>query len=289
MQGWGSALLNAGLTGLQGGGLGDMLKSGALSAAGGKLANWGSNLATGSLPMVGTAGITNAIADAAGNALSGAARSAIQGQDILSGAATGAGGSLIGSGAQGIAGLIPGNLTGVSAIDRATPGVVANTIRGAVQGQNLGTVLAGNVLGAAGREAGAQVANALPSTGSNWLDNFLKSSTRNLSGQAASSLVGAPQGRPAASQVAQQVNPINQAYAPLSGVTPIASAPVNNQGNLLNYLSLAQMAGQPQSDGAPAVASNIPAFNLEQMFSSAPRQQGSLQQLLQSYNQGRVA
>ena len=129
MTGWGSALINAGLTGLQGGGLGDMLKSGALSALGNKIGNWGANAATANLPMIGTAGITNTIADAAGGALSGGVRSAIQGQDVLSGAATGAGGSLIGSGVSGLASLIPGNLTGNALVDKYGAQVAASMLK----------------------------------------------------------------------------------------------------------------------------------------------------------------
>ena len=183
MQGWGSALLSAGLTGLQGGGLGDILKSGAISYAAGELGGEANALAKGA-----ASGLSPAMQKLAGNLAQGATQSAVRG------AATGnldlgqiATGALAGGVAGGIANALSpeqlpagqagpvapgaGSVTGIAAIDRAIPGIAGRTASDVlVRGKDVGEALTGSALNAASQE----VIRQLPSTGYGLGDAILR-------------------------------------------------------------------------------------------------------------------
>lgn len=163
-----AALTSAGIGVASGQGIGDIIKGAAINAAGQGIGNLAANAATGALPMLGNAGLTNAAADALGGAASGATRSLLSGQGLagtLPGAITAGVTSGVNSLGQSVsgglqqAGLSP-NLS--NAATQIGAGGLSNLI---TSGGNLDAALAGATNSAIGA-AGQAVAGNLPDTGS---------------------------------------------------------------------------------------------------------------------------
>lgn len=110
------AAVGAALGLAQGQKFGDIAKGAALNYGLSTLGRGVSNLATGSLPMIGNAGITNTIADSLGGAAAGGVRGLVTGQNPLQSALTGAATSAVGSGIGQLVGQIPS--TGNATLDK---------------------------------------------------------------------------------------------------------------------------------------------------------------------------
>jgi hypothetical protein len=167
------AAVGAALGVAQGQNFGDIAKGAALNYGLSQLGRLGSNFATSRLPMIGNAGITNAIADSLGGAAAGGVRGLVTGQNPFQSALTGAATSAVGSGIGQLVGQLPS--TGNGILDRylqagASAGLKgminptlasifsgsggANTAQGnqnqggnAQQGNNANALLAGMMLG----------------------------------------------------------------------------------------------------------------------------------------------
>lgn len=100
----------------QGQKFGDIAKGAALNYGLSNLGRLGSNFATARLPMIGNAGITNAIADSLGGAAAGGVRGLVTGQNPFQSALTGAATSAVGSGIGQLVGQIPS--TGNATLDK---------------------------------------------------------------------------------------------------------------------------------------------------------------------------
>lgn len=110
------AAVGAALGLAQGQKFGDIAKGAALNYGLSNIGRLGSNFATARLPMIGNAGITNAIADSLGGAAAGGIRGLATGQNPFQSALTGAATSAVGSGIGQLVGQIPS--TGNATLDK---------------------------------------------------------------------------------------------------------------------------------------------------------------------------
>jgi hypothetical protein len=171
----------SGLEGAIGGqDLGSIIKGAGINAIASGVSPYVSNLANASLPMLGTAGITNAVADAVGGAAAGGVGSALSGQG-LSGVIPGALAAGVSSGVNSLGQSVSGGLqqAGLSpnlsnTATQIGAGGLSNLI---TSGGNLDAALAGVTNSAIGA-AGQAVAGNLPNTG-NAFANKLASGVTN--------------------------------------------------------------------------------------------------------------
>lgn len=181
---FGGPLGAAAMSGLEGaiGGqdLGSIIKGAGINAIASGVSPYVSNLANASLPMLGTAGITNAVADAVGGAAAGGVGSALSGQG-LSGVIPGALAAGVSSGVNSLGQSVSGGLqqAGLSpnlsnTATQIGAGGLSNLI---TSGGNLDAALAGVTNSAIGA-AGQAVAGNLPNTG-NAFANKLASGVTN--------------------------------------------------------------------------------------------------------------
>jgi hypothetical protein len=159
------AAIGAGLGLAQGQKFGDIAKGAALnyglSSLGGRL----SNLATGSLPMIGNAGITNAIADAAGAAGAGGIRGIVTGQNPLRSALIGGATGAIGSGIGQLMGQMPS--TGNDKFDQFLQSAAGSGLRGMINPEIAG------LFSGSGSSGGANTGQGNPQQGGNANTNAL--------------------------------------------------------------------------------------------------------------------
>ena len=163
-----AALTSAGLGLAQGQNFGQIAKNAAINAAANFAGAKVSNLATANLPMVGTAGITNAIADTAGGLASGATSSVLNGQG-LKGALPGAVLGGVTSGVQSLANSASSGLQQVG-LSPTVANTATNVVAGGLapfiaSGGNVDAALNGLTnagIGAAGNLAGQAVGSVLP-------------------------------------------------------------------------------------------------------------------------------
>jgi hypothetical protein len=141
------AAVGAALGLAQGQKFGDIAKGAALNYGLSSLGRLGSNFATANLPMIGNAGITNAIADSLGGAAAGGVRGLVTGQNPFQSALTGAATSAVGSGIGQLVGQIPS--TGNATLDKF---LQAGAQRGL--GSAIGPAFAG-LFGGSGGSGGA--------------------------------------------------------------------------------------------------------------------------------------
>jgi hypothetical protein len=278
------------------------LKNAALGYAGGELGNLAGGATQGATAGMGLGSSANAALKAAA---SGATQTAVRGVgngnfnlgDIaLGGLAAGTSAGIsnllsptqLPAGQAGPAAPSPYS-TGVASLDKYLPGVIGRTTGAAISGQDIGTALTNNVIGAAGNYAGQQVGSALGGlTGSNTLDGLISSIGGNLTGQALTDYLHGilPPGatspsKPVGTTLAQAAAPavtsslaglLNPSAPSTSGAQPVQSAPsttavtpttpaVNDQGNLLNYLALAGLAGSGSNQTTAPVAPQLANVN----------------------------
>lgn len=265
------AIASGGLTVAKGGDVFDALTSAGLSYAGGKIAPEISNLATKSLPMIVNPTITNAVADALGGAAIGGTKAAVTGQDILSGAGTGALGSAIGSVANAVAGQVPSNVTGVPIVDRNLAALAGGTTAGVLKGSDPLDALLGAVLPTAGKEISGAVTSAIPDTGISYVDSLVNAAvgagTKIGLNELLSPGPSAPP-PPAAPPVAAVLPPIAPPPAPIAPVVPAPVAP-------------APVATAPPASGSTGGFSNNYLALFPLLASMSQRQEAPVQQLAQ--------
>lgn len=136
----------------QGQKFGDIAKGAALNYGLSTLGRGVSNAATARLPMIGNAGITNAIADAAGSAAAGGARGILTGQNPINSALTGAATGAVGSGIGQLVGQMPS--TGNATLDKFLQAGASTGLKGAIS-----PALAGLFNSSGGVNTGRGVAN----------------------------------------------------------------------------------------------------------------------------------
>jgi len=152
----GAAALTQGAIGLASGQkFGDALKSAAITGGTSYLGGKFSNFANANLPMIGNAGITNAIADSIGAAGAGGLRGLATGQNPLKAAALGAAYSGVGSGIGELLGQMPS--TGNTTLDKWLRSGISSGLKGVVNPQIAG--LFGGSGGSGGANTGRGVAN----------------------------------------------------------------------------------------------------------------------------------
>jgi len=178
------AAVGAALGLAQGQKFGDIAKGAALNYGLSSLGRLGSNFATANLPMIGNAGITNAIADSLGGAAAGGIRGLATGQNPFQSALTGAATSAVGSGIGQLVGQIPS--TGNATLDKF---LQAGAQRGL--GSAIGPAFAGLFGGSGGintgmanqtgfpqnspqNQGGNQGFGSIPTMGSGNMANFLQ-------------------------------------------------------------------------------------------------------------------
>jgi len=133
----GAAALTQGAIGLASGQkFGEALKGAAITGGTSYLGGKFSNFANANLPMIGNAGITNAIADSIGAAGAGGLRGLATGQNPLKAAALGAAYSGVGSGIGELLGQMPS--TGNNTLDKWLRSGISSGLKGVVNPQIAG-------------------------------------------------------------------------------------------------------------------------------------------------------
>ena len=151
------AAVGAALGLAQGQKFGDIAKGAALNYGLSNLGRLGSNFATARLPMIGNAGITNAIADSLGGAAAGGVRGLVTGQNPFQSALTGAATSAVGSGIGQLVGQIPS--TGNATLDKFLQAGAQRGLGGAIS-----PVFAGLFGGSGGANTGRGGTNQVANT-----------------------------------------------------------------------------------------------------------------------------
>lgn len=241
-----AAATSAALGVAQGQKLGQIAKGAAINYAANSFGNAAANAATGSLPMLGTAGITNAVADAIGGAAAGVTGSALSGQG-LKGALPGAIAGGVTSGVQSAANTASGALQNAGwypTIANATTNIAAGGLAPFIaSGFDKDAAVAGltnATAGTAGQFAGQAVKSTLPpgvvnniasgvtnavvTTGANQLFNPDISPPQNQLGTYLASAAPRPVGGLTQTQpAAKPVTPGE--YVPAGFQTPVKSLP----------------------------------------------------------------
>lgn len=156
-----SGALNAAMTGIRGGNIGEMAKSGLIGAAMSPVATTVSNAAAGAMPTTWNPNLVKGLASVAGNTASGGAGAALTGKDIGTGLRNGAV-----NGAVGALGSYVGNMAKTETTEMGKPisnfaGSAANGVTQAALRGNLGTDTLANIANAgASQYVGDQVADA---------------------------------------------------------------------------------------------------------------------------------
>ena len=309
----GGPLAAAGVTALEGAvagqNIGQIVKNAAVTGAasylGGKAGDVASNAATGSLPMIGTAGITNNIADAIGGMATGATSS------LVSGAANGkislgdiAKSGLVGGVTAGASSAIkdlisnaatplpkdqagppaPAKITGSAYVDNlinnSGAGIGGNLAGAIASGQNVGTALTNAGIGLASQVAGNEARDLTRNlTGNDYVDKLISgisqgvaktgttTTLKDLTSSASSGHAAAP--APVKVVAAAPAPAKVVAAAPTPAPAPAADTGSTN-GISNNYLALfpllAASMGNQQAPQQPTLANLSNMLDLNKLF-----------------------
>jgi hypothetical protein len=231
-----AALTSAGIGVAGGQDIGDIIKGAAINYVAGNAGNLAANAATKALPMIGNAGLTNAVADAIGGAASGGVRSGLSGEGlsgVLPGAITGG----VTSGVQSLAQDANQSIQNAG-VPSAIANPVTNIAAGALApyiatGGNTDAAIAGGTnaaINTASQLAGSAVNSALPP---GVVNNFVSGTTSGIVSGGLNQLINPPPSPPESMLPAYIASTVPRQPGGLAQVAPgpNAAAPITNTTN----------------------------------------------------------